>query len=430
MPQTPLRMKSPLRRPLAPPRPRHAFLALLALAFLAAYVLACRPAFSPDGSKILLSSVGEAEHSCDLLVFDRKSSQWSRLLTVGQAQGDTAIISANWSARGTQIVAAWTSDNDQLQVAVLPAGRAGSTRIFTIASVEDPLLSLIGPPVLFRHYAIVGGHDLAILNLYTGEVTRQAVVSHPATNAPAPSIQLLNQGAGVYYLANIGTNLSAGRVDLTDPTHPRLLPLLEAPLGRKTGRDEGVGMIAFSRVGARFAWVQGDVDDQRLEIYRDSKLEHSIQFGAIKIGTILGNLVWSADGKTLYATGFKPLTPGPIAKALHAGHEALHKVGIPTKESPPLDMEVVLCEIPLGSSRWRETPLYRISKVRNEAFLFCHQIALSPDGEVIASSTGITDDPQVERALYLVDLHREHRSVKKWRMPKASQWARPGESGE
>lgn len=421
MPQSLLRMNSPLRRQQNPVPPRHPLLALLALTLLAAYVLACRPAFSPDGSKILLSTAGEAEHSSDLFIFDRKASQWSRLLTVAQTQGDTAIISANWSARGTQVVAAWASDKDQLQVAVLPIGRPGATRVFTIASVEDPLLSLVGPPVLHRHFAIVGGHDLTILNLHTGEVSRQPVLTRQDTNAPTPSIQLINQGGGVYYQMEAGSRLSAGRVDLADPKHPRLQPILEAPLGAKTGKNEGGGMIAFSRVGTRFALIQGDVDDQQLEIYRDAQLEHSIKFGAIHAGTILGNLAWSADGKTLYATGFKPLTPGPIAKALHVGHEALHKVGIPTKETPPLDMEVVLCEIPLGSSRWRETPLYRISKVRNDAFLFCHQIALSPDGDVIASSTGITDDPQVERALYLVDLRRENRPIKKWRLPKAAE---------
>jgi hypothetical protein len=399
-------------------------LAFIGLVSLAIYVLACRPAFSPDGSKILVAASGGTNKQGHLLVYDRKVAKWTPLLTVAQSPGGNGapIPTALWSADGKEVIAAWASDENEVMVSVLPVGGVGPTRLFQVDHLGEALPALVVPPVLIVRpgrsgsHLLFGGESITALNLESGETDQQKLAGNDATNAPKKTIYLVGQGKEVLYLLGGDKTLEAGRLDLESL---RPSPLLQL----KTEKEDGNPFLAVSKTSSRLALTRGNADNQSLLIYRQSQLERTLPFGATNNGIVLGNLVWSLDGKTLYAAGFRPLKPGPIAQAIHAGYQALRAAGFKPAEPTPLDLQVSVCEIPLAGKPLRETPLFRIASV-DETFLMLYQIALSPDGKTIAASAGLSADDQGtrerDRALYLLDLSRAGRPVSKIPIPRAT----------
>ena len=406
-------------------RSRDQKLALLGIASLAIYVLACQPGFSPDGSKILVTAAGGTNGQGQVLVYDRKASKWTPLLTVAKSLGGngTPIPTAIWSADGKEVIAAWASDEHRVMVSVLPVGGVGPTRLFQVDHLDEALPALMVPPALMVRpglpapYLLFGGGSITALNLESGVTDQQKLAGNDTTNAPKKAIYLVGQGAEVFYLLGGDGTIEAGRLDLESL---RPSPLLEL----KTAKEDANPFLAVSKTGSRMALTRGDADNQGLLIYRQFQLERTLPFGATNNGIILGNLVWSLDGKTLYAAGFRPLKPGPIAKARHAGYEALRAVGLKPTEPKTLDLQVSVCEIPLAGKPFRETPLFRIASAHDETFLMLYQIALSPDGKTIAASAGLSEDDQGtrerDRALYLLDLSRAGRPVSRIPIPRAT----------
>jgi hypothetical protein len=174
--------------------------------------------------------------------------------------------------------------------------------------------------------------------------------------------------------------------------------------------------------GTRLALTRGDADNQSLVLYRQFQPERTLSFGATNNGLVLGNLAWSPDGRTLYAAGFRPLKPGPIAKAIHAGYEALRSAGLKPTEPRALDLQISVCEIPADGQPLRETPLFRTATAADKTFLLLYQVALSPDGKTLALSAGLSEEEgatrERDRALYLIDLTRASRPVSKIRIPR------------
>ena len=402
------------------------WLALLALAALAMYVLACRSSFSPDGSKILVTAVGGPYQQGHLLVYDRKAATWTPLLTVARMRGGDSvpIPVALWSGDGKEVVATWASDKDKLTVSVLPVGGAGPTRLYELevdeSESDGALMTTAVPPVLHDRNLLFGGESITVLNLESGQVDRQVLPGNEVTNAPKQAIYLVGQGKEVHYLMGGGATVEAGRLDLADLKHLHLSPQLQL----EAAKGDGSPFLAVTANGTRIAMTTGNADAQNLQIYHRSQLERTFPFGAdTNHGIILGNLVWAPDGRTLYAAGFKALKAGPIAKALHAGYQALRAVGFNPNEPRPLDLEMSLCEIPLDGRPIRETPLFRLACARDETFRLLYQVALSPDGRTIAATDGFSDMNDRSRkanlALYLVDVAGKARPVTRIPIPRA-----------
>ena len=401
-------------------------LALVALASLAIYVLACRSSFSPDGSKILVTAAGGAYEQGHLLMYDRKAAKWTPLLSVGKSHGGDSvpIPTALWSADGKEVIATWALDQHKAMVSVLPVGGTGPTRFLEVIaggeeSEDVPIITIV-PPVLRDHYLLFGGESLTVLDLKSGAVDRQELPGNDTTNSAKKAIWLVDQGKEVGYLMGSGETVEAGRLDLADLAHLRPVPRFQLNVPKKDGNP----FLAVSESGTRLALTSGDDDNQSLLIYRQSQLERSFPFGAAtNQGIVLGNLVWSPDGKTLYAAGFKSLQPGPLANALHAGYQALRAVGFNPTEPRPLDFQMFVCEIPLDGRPIRETPLFRMASAHNEGFRVCYQIALSPDGKTIAAADGFAENHRESRrpnlALYLLDLSGSRRSVSRIPIPRA-----------
>lgn len=394
-------------------------LALVALASLAVYVLACRSSFSPDGSKILMPAAGGEFEQGHLLMYDRPTAKWTHLLSVAMPDcgGDVPIPTAIWTADGKEVIASWAAEG-KIAVSLLPVGRPGPTRFYQFdirpegADAGEGSNGLIEPPVLRGRHLLFGGQVFTVLNLDSGEVTRQELPVSEGTNNANRGIWLFGQGKEISYLMGSDDAAEAGRLDVSDLAHLRLVPSVK--LDPK--KEDGNPFIAVSAPDGRLALTGGDEDNQSLLIYRQSRLERTFPFGtATNNGTMLGNLIWAPDGKTLYATGFRSLEPGLFAKAVHASYEALRSLGFRPTEPRPFDLQVLVCEIPLDGRPVRETPLFRMASSRDKTFRMFYQIALSPDGRTLAVGDGYAGNHQESRkpnlALYLVDLTAESRPV-------------------
>ncbi len=401
-------------------------LALVALASLAIYVLACRSSFSPDGSKILMPAAGGEFEQGHLLMYDRPTAQWTHLLSVAKSHnGHTVPIpTAIWTADGKEVIASWAVES-KIVVSVLPVGGTGPTRFyqFDITTKDEDANEadncLIEPPVLQGRHLLFGGQTLTVLNLDSGEINRQELPVSEGTNTAKKGIYLFGQGKVISYLMGSSEEeMEAGLLDFSDLAHLRPMPRVQ--LAPK--KVDGNPFVAVSAPDGRLALTGGSEDNQSLLIYRQSQLERTFPFGAAtNNGTMLGNLIWSLDGKTLYAAGFRSLEPGPFAKAVHASYEALRSLGFNPTEPRPFDLQVLVCEIPLDGRPVRETPLFRMASSRDKMFQMFYQIALSPDGRTIAVGDGFAGNHQESRkpnlALYLVDLSAESRPVSRIPIP-------------
>lgn len=394
-------------------------LSLIGIAALVAYVLACRPAFSPDGSKILVTVAGGTNEQGQVVVYDRKAEKWTSLLTISKSLGGdgTPIPTALWSADGKEVVAVWASGDETILVSVLPVGGSGPTRLFQVDGLEEAYASVMVPPVLQGRRLLLGGDSITVLDLESGAMERRELGGEGVTNASGRAIYLAGQGKEVGYLLGTDETVEVGRMDMKSL---RLEPGLQLP----AGKEDGNPFFALSRTGSRLALTLGDADNQRLVIYRRLQRELTIPFGVTNNGVVLGNLIWSADGQQIYAAGFRPLKPGPIAKAMHAGYEALRAAGFRPAEPRTLNLQVSVFEIPLDGAPLRETRLFRIATSNDETFRMFYQIALSPDGKTVAASAGLGWEDQAtregDRALYLLDLSRAGRPVKKIQIPRST----------
>jgi Tol biopolymer transport system component len=70
------------------------------LAFLL-YVLACRPSFSPDGTKILVPIHDPAHTNTAVWVYDRGQQTWTK---VYESAGTYILPYVNWTGDGQQAV--------------------------------------------------------------------------------------------------------------------------------------------------------------------------------------------------------------------------------------------------------------------------------------------------------------------------------------
>src|SRR5512139_264406 len=73
-------------------------LALVAIALLAAYIVACRASFSPDGKKILFMHARGADTERGVAVFDIQTGETRAIPVDPEAYAPGNLITGRWSA--------------------------------------------------------------------------------------------------------------------------------------------------------------------------------------------------------------------------------------------------------------------------------------------------------------------------------------------
>ena len=83
----------------------HLALGAVGLLALAAYVIACRASFSPDGTKILFSYVQPEAKQVGVAVYDRKAGTTRPIyISTRSRDSDEGLLAAQWDREGTRAI--------------------------------------------------------------------------------------------------------------------------------------------------------------------------------------------------------------------------------------------------------------------------------------------------------------------------------------
>jgi hypothetical protein len=354
---------------------RSAALGVIGLAALAAYALACRASFSPDGKRLLFPSYDEEAKTYCVALYDLEKGTARPFFTATGAGDDGPLYAMRWTPDGKSAVIAWSREKDEcVRVVRMPLEPGIPARFYTVPSGKeqgDAAAMLMAPPAHSKGRLIFTGGTR--LDLATGEVSEKQM----------PETMFVEHGGEVFFLredrADGGKRVFAmGKISEEEKV---LLELKEEEHGELTGH------MAVSPDGSRFAAGVRRSGDAGLLVIRGGAVEKTIVLGP-RAEIEPGNLAWSA------ATG-----------AVHAAF---------AKKVEGKGVELGVLEVSLDGSPPRKTVLVSSSDADAEEQLLLFQIALSPDGKTLAvASTYVEDAREEDRALFLMDLSSAERKVKK-----------------
>jgi hypothetical protein len=389
----------------------HAVLGLIGITGLVLYILACRPSWSPDSSKILYPYWDPNTKEAGVALFDRKSKTTEKVYVWSDAtNSDDQVIFPQWTADGTRgIFTLYTKDS--MQVVVHPLGSKKPAWLWTLPKSGDPIVLPL-PEVQGNLYAY-GDTFISRLNLATGESTLHEMKE-------APNLMMYSDSDRVLYiwrhaageaLTPVKREEPTTRTEKTNPQKQQPEPANEIyefgeldqknlsfhPWFEVSERDRkalGIGDITGlldieprSRQMVMFADV-ADGNDQVLLLIGSKGLERTLspQISAEKYK--LGNPQWSRDGKTIY-----------IPALIWSADEKTGKF--------------VIDEVPAAGGAARLDAVLELSSDELDPdFTTYVQMALSPDGKTIAVTTAHMKKHK-NSGLYLVDLTGADRRVSK-----------------
>ncbi len=380
-----------------PPRVRDTLLTLFGIMALIVYVLACRPSFSPDGTKVVLPIMDAKTKVTSVVLYDLKKKSMETIFVSAPALTDeNRAYSAQWLPDGKRVVV-----NGVSTIMILPLGSSNPTRFLPLEErVEGNSLELPAP-VVGKYQFLLGKTSVQEKNEKgaTVSVDKSALLQVNLETLDVKSApigfegNLVGNGGQLFYIGKPENgdegSYELGRLDTEKLTKIPLLQVKEKDSGEPTG------FVTPNKNGSRFALMTKLEDAQRVLLVRGNVVEKTISVAARDSGIRLGNAEWSPDEKTLY-----------LAYTKKVNEEELGQFGV--------------LEVPLAGGRVRETPLFT-AKPDKDNSLILFQIALSSDGRQIAATSACLGEENgvkaEERALYLVDLSNAKRKVTKVALP-------------
>ena len=373
--------------------PSIGLLGLLGILGMLASMLACRPSWSPDGSKILFPYYDPETHDVGVALYDRATGKARSLFARQSARWDDRVVIGQWE-RGGERAVLFSGERELLTLPV------DSPRPARRIEVPSGVLCGAGPwPVVKDHLFCCGARVFRI-GLLDGTVISRGYEGVDKT-------MLLGDGQTILYLRFmdkepdfIGYEL--GRLDAESLDTNRLLRISMEAL-EAHGIQELEGSIAFEPEGDRLAMTATTERGPVVVVLGMDGIE-SIVVPALPVEAYkLGNVEWARDSERLFAA----------ASSYGPEHGTT---------------ELSLAEISLADG---ESKLYPIVQIR-KAYAFFEpfeiQIALSPDGATIAVATTYLDDGEVateDRGLYLLALDEPEKAVTKVPWPPSSVSSRP-----
>ena len=158
-------------------------LSFTALAALVICVLACT-SFSPDDSKVLYPTYDPQAQEYGVGLYDRSTRTTTTLFVPQQrpsdpSDGEPALIRSQWLADGRHILVSWGRDvqHDDLDLAVLPYGHVGPTRLIHLEGLDDGVSQMRMPLATAGGLLVLRGESnvLVRVDLLTGEISQRAV---------------------------------------------------------------------------------------------------------------------------------------------------------------------------------------------------------------------------------------------------------------
>jgi hypothetical protein len=383
---------------------RNAILALIALAALSCYILACT-AFSPDDSKILYPAFDAESGSVGMAVYDRVT-QKSQMMFVpaacdlgeSNAVAEPLLMRGEWLPDGRSVLIGFSGgkDNDTLNLALMPFGSTASVRLLQLADVKEeglllPLCVNGGKIFLKAGDKAVARIDLKSLAVARHEFSdiQKEIVLYSAPNADGP-----------FYVEP----LDGDKGEVFGRLNPESFS--RTPLMTITNELHGESAFAYDNEGKTIAFLQPG-DTNRLLVLRQGKPAWIRTIDAKGAKWAFGNAGLSPKGDMLWATYMK-------------------QVGTET-------VSYGLLEVPFSEEPVRETTLLTLPQPVESDKVFYFQGSVSHDGKIAAiASTYLACTAKEFKpddcALFLVDLSSPDRKVTKVPIPLPAN--RPGAPGK
>jgi hypothetical protein len=371
----------------------HSLLAALAVTALSVYILACRPAFSPDGSQVIYPALDPQTTNYSIVRYNRVTKTTDTLFTVATPKDkESLILSPQWMPDGKRVVIAMGDADDKsdtILVTVLPLDTKQPTRILWVEGAKKASISLMVGPPLLNGCLYFGGEGIRRLNLETGEIR---------SSEHEKEIYVQNYKAQLYYIGNSDEDSDPIEVGRVNPDTLECSPLVTL---KKEEYGEVGAFIGFSPDGSRLALTSTKENQQSLIIIAGKTVERTLPLGLDKDALRLGNLQWAADGKSIYAASSRSLADKD-------------------------QFELGITEVSLEQKPLRHTGLVKSNKEKAEELPPYFQIVLSPDGKTLAVSSAYPMQEQhgvenvaedFDRALFLVDMTSPQRTVTRVRLP-------------
>jgi hypothetical protein len=385
----------------------HLVLGAVGIVALALYVIACGPSWSPDGRQIVFPYVVGADLTRQgIALYDLPKKRVSSVLEWSSQGSGHDYVQARWARDGRSVLAVVIrEDANEVQVLQLPRRGGLAQRVFILPKTTDGLAGALFPvEVGGRLY--LGGDDITRLDLATGELK-----SIPAGQVDKEhSAILLSQGDRILYLRNgsdgqegavppAGSatggappptggkqgSLDLGELDANTLELRRICTIHAAEMDR-TGTDDLENATYAAGPGeSQVTAVLSSDEKSRLIILGLGGIEKAVE-PKLGPGVSLGQLAWTADGRTAYAATF-----GPTADAK--------------------SLQFSLAEFSADLALVRVVPITTLAKGDRDELMLRDGIALSPDGRTMAAMTSFSEEEGSHRGLFLVDLRDPQRRV-------------------
>ncbi|HWQ93357.1 MAG TPA: hypothetical protein VN673_16925 [Clostridia bacterium] len=375
---------------------RNSTLALIGLAGLTIYILACT-SFSPDDSKVTYPAFDE-NGQVGIAVYDRseRNTQMLYLPATFAADGTNAsgpeLLRAQFLPDGRHIaVFSFGSPEDSgtsVRIAVLPWATRTATRIFEIPELSDSSAAALISPVIVGHRAfLMGSNQVLRLDLLTGRLHRH----HLTEPGPELSLYPSPRGNTVFFIQE-AQNDQPVRFGTMDPESFKQTTLMTITNDVMEG-----SFFTYNNTGSQVALVVKADEERRLVVLEKGipRFTRTLDRGEGKL--TFGSAVLSPKSDFILASFQR--TPAGATNASFG-----------------------LMEIPLSTEPIRETLLITSAPSGDEMESFYFQPALSHDGKTAAVAStylalGLENLKAEDCALFLVDLSDRKRKVTRVPIP-------------